>query len=289
MGPRVQTNANFAELWLRLAQNHDPGTIAIVMSVQILRSLEGVFEGTKPSLRIRIIDKDATFAQKDAVPAQTPTCYFCLSHQRKDLSDSQVLEVAGGRGLGCTSVTLSLTTGAQTQSFCRHDEFRYKPDVCNLSPKGGNGGTTPPPPPPPHPTCPGREDCVCPPPRPAAEGVCFTGLCNAGLGRIRFHRYKRFRSNPITQEWSVGAQGFRIIPAGKRHRELGRDYSPSLILFNQCLHSKRRERAVNDSLALPHLSAHGRSVRDVVKDLHWQAWQAALLNRRSTSLRSFTF
>lgn len=43
---------------------------------------------------------------------------------------------------------------------------------------------------------------VCPP-CPAAGGVCFTGLCNAGPRRIRFHRYKSFRFNPITEsEWS---------------------------------------------------------------------------------------
>lgn len=44
---------------------------------------------------------------------------------------------------------------------------------------------------------------MCAPPYPAAGGVCFTGLCDAGPGRIRFHRYKSFRFNPITQsEWS---------------------------------------------------------------------------------------
>lgn len=43
---------------------------------------------------------------------------------------------------------------------------------------------------------------VCPP-CPAAGGVCFTGLCNVGPGGIRFHRYKSFHFNPITQsEWS---------------------------------------------------------------------------------------
>lgn len=189
------------------------------------------------------------FAQKDAVSAQTPTCYFCLSHQRKDLSDSQMLEVP--------VVRLSLTTGAQTQFFCIHDEFRYKPDVCNLSPKDGNRGTTPTtPPPPPHPTCPCREDCVChptPPPRPAAEGVCFTGLCNAGLGRIRSHRYKRFRFNPITQEWSVGAQGFRIIPAGKRHRELGRDY---LWFYSINVCTANGEKELTMTVWLFHTSVH---------------------------------
>lgn len=137
------------------------------------------------------------------------------------------------------------------------------------------------PPPPPHSPCPARVDStwlkMCPP-CPAAGGVCFTGLCNAGPGGVRFHRYKSFRFNPITQEWVVRAQGFCIIPGlsilvsretGSMRR--GRDYCPPLILFNQCLHSKRREGSLNSNSAIPHLSAHRRRlVIDIVKYLLWQ-------------------
>lgn len=70
-GPEGQTDTNFAQLWLRLAQNCDPGTMAIVTSVQILCRLVGFL-----SLRIMIIDNDSSSAQTDAAAAQTPTCSY---------------------------------------------------------------------------------------------------------------------------------------------------------------------------------------------------------------------
>lgn len=69
-------------------------------------------------------------------------------------------------------------------------------------------------------------------PCPAAGGVCFVSLCNAGPGRIGFHRYKSFNFNPITQRVSGQGSGLIRPDRSESHRALREDEITAYLTFD---------------------------------------------------------
>ena len=149
----------------------------------------------------------------------------------------------------------------------------------------------PPPPPPPTrhalPEWPLRG-WRCAPPALQLEVSVSQASVMRDLGGVRFHRYKSFRFNPITQEWVVRAQGFCIILVRhKEYAERKRLLPTSDFIQSMFAQQTARGGSLNSNSAIPHLSAHRRRlVIDIVKYLLWQLFNSLMSRMKGPYIHS---